>query len=813
MGTGKSVLAGQIADTAGDQHRQIWTRFAPGWGRANDLVGMVRAAIGGADDAIIDDNPDLLVAADELLEILEAAPTVLVVEDLHESEGDDAERLLAEVGGFLPADSALIVTSRQRPAKLIGQLDVSLVRVLDELDLAFGEDEVATLLTSRGLAPDTAVDAVAATGGWAAAVAAGADAGGARQFDEAISRAFSAERLGSLLPLAQVCAVLPYVTSEIADSLGVGGADELRRLGEESSLIAESGGTWRLHPSASGILAASLDASTTAAWRTAAAAMVVSDDAPTAVELLVLAGEAEAAGDVLASHASEIGSARATRWLYQLPPDVRRRLPPVLSGGRATVNVSLALGSARHQLERATDDRERREAQLGLGSLLMAEGTLGEAAEALEAAMRLGIPGTIGHARASEQLAHARWYAGDLGGTRAAVAAAGSDSWASWLSGVLSIIDGDLVAAREAAVAARDTADGQNSTDAPGASLLAAISLIEHGPDGTFGDAQAAYEVGVAVGGRDLAAAGLVHAAVLIQLGRIDEARLVADQIQRTIGRHDRSARLQSALITRACTRRMPESGHVDRDEKRVHELRSNGFAGVEDYFALLCGDQAVESVPGGLEVRLLGAFELRVDGAALRSDAWKSKKAQEVCAYLAHADHRGVTRERVIEAIWPDRDPEKGRTLLRTALSEVRRVLEPSRDAGQESRFVETTGDRVLVHGASDLVQAEHEIARGDDAAAFNRLANGLAVDAPDKDWVNDLGPIVDRLTVESATRLTSSDEIEQPMKLVTKAYEALITNEDWNRTHYDNLANLHRTFGDEAAAAAVERRWFADD
>ncbi len=813
MGTGKSVLAGQLADAAGGEHRQIWTRFAPGWGRASDLLGMVRSAVGQAADPVADDNPDLLVAADELLAILEASPTVLVVEDLHEAEGDDAERLLAEVGGFLPADSAVVVTSRRRPAKLIGQLDVSLVRVLDEVDLAFGEDEVASLLTSRGLAPETAANALAATGGWAAAVAAGADAGGDRRFDEAISHAFSAERLGSLLPLAQACAVLPYVTSEIARSLDVGGSDDLRRLGEESSLVAESDGTWRLHPSASGVLTAPLEASTIAAWRAATAAVVVSDDVPTAVELLVLAGEAEAAGDVLASHASEIGAARATRWLYQLPADVRRRLPPVLSGGRATVNVSLALGSARHQLETAANDRERREAQLGLGSLLMAEGDLGEAAAALEAAMRLSEPGSIAHARASEQLAHARWFAGDLGGTRAAVAGSPGDAWASWLRGVLALLDGDLAAAGAAAESARNSADGENITVAPGASLLAAISLTEDGPDGALADAQAAYEVGVAVGGRDLAAAGLVHAAVLVRLGRLDEARLVAEQIQRTIGRHDRSARLRSALITRACSRRDAGSGDVDRDERRVIELRSNGFAGLEDYFSLMCGDEEIESGPGGLELRLLGAFELCVDGVTLERDAWKSKKAREVCAYLAHADHRGVTREQVIEAIWPDRDPEKGRTLLRTALSEIRRVLEPKRDAGQESRFVETTGDRVLVHGVSDLVQAEQEIGQHNDAAAFARLVEGLAVDVPDNDWAHDLGGLVDRLTVETATRLTSDDESDHPLMLLTNAYEALITREDWNRAHYDDLASLYRSSDDETAAAAVERRWFADD
>ncbi len=72
------------------------------------------------------------------------------------------------------------------------------------------------------------------------------------------------------------------------------------------------------------------------------------------------------------------------------------------------------------------------------------------------------------------------------------------------------------------------------------------------------------------------------------------------------------------------------------------------------------------------VSVRLLGPFELQEEGREpIRR--FRSRSAASVLAYLAvHAD-RAVAREEIVEAVWPEDDPEQARASLRTALHSFR--------------------------------------------------------------------------------------------------------------------------------------------
>ncbi|MDH3755272.1 MAG: winged helix-turn-helix domain-containing protein, partial [Acidimicrobiia bacterium] len=208
------------------------------------------------------------------------------------------------------------------------------------------------------------------------------------------------------------------------------------------------------------------------------------------------------------------------------------------------------------------------------------------------------------------------------------------------------------------------------------------------------------------------------------------------------------------------------------------------------------------------LLVELLGHWRATTADGSIGPGDWKSKKAFEVLSVLAIASPSGRSREQVIEEIWPARDPDKGRTLLRTALSEIRRVLEPGRQRGEASRHVEAVGDRVVVRAETDVEAARGALANGDHQAAFTALARGLAPDCPEADWVDEQRSTVARLTLEAAEQVAASSGPSQ-----IAALEALVAAEPWSKDHVDALAAAHRTAGNAAAANAVERRWFEDD
>lgn len=73
--------------------------------------------------------------------------------------------------------------------------------------------------------------------------------------------------------------------------------------------------------------------------------------------------------------------------------------------------------------------------------------------------------------------------------------------------------------------------------------------------------------------------------------------------------------------------------------------------------------------------IELLG--ELRVTHGSRVATRFRTRKAASLLAYLALFSDRGHTRERLIDAFWPDMDLETGRSNLSTTLSSIRRLLE----------------------------------------------------------------------------------------------------------------------------------------
>ena len=79
------------------------------------------------------------------------------------------------------------------------------------------------------------------------------------------------------------------------------------------------------------------------------------------------------------------------------------------------------------------------------------------------------------------------------------------------------------------------------------------------------------------------------------------------------------------------------------------------------------------------LEIRLLGGFELRREGAPV---LLPSRPAQSLLAYLALDAGTAHRREKLAGLLWPDADDDNARSNLRHALWRIRKALEPDQSA-----------------------------------------------------------------------------------------------------------------------------------
>ena len=92
---------------------------------------------------------------------------------------------------------------------------------------------------------------------------------------------------------------------------------------------------------------------------------------------------------------------------------------------------------------------------------------------------------------------------------------------------------------------------------------------------------------------------------------------------------------------------------------------------------------ESEEELPSGekwenaqVRVECFGAFRVTLpDGQEMR---WRTRKAQELFAYLFHLGGAGVERERMLDILWPQSAPTNATSLLHTTLYSIRKSLMP---------------------------------------------------------------------------------------------------------------------------------------
>src|SRR5215207_3217910 len=134
--------------------------------------------------------------------------------------------------------------------------------------------------------------------------------------------------------------------------------------------------------------------------------------------------------------------------------------------------------------------------------------------------------------------------------------------------------------------------------------------------------------------------------------------------------------------------------------------------------------NQRLEETTDRVAIKLLGGFEVSVNGAVIPEDDWRRRTAAALVKVLALAPARRLHREQVMELLWPDEPPGDAAPKLHKAAHYARKVA-----AGDA---VVLRNDVALLFPASDVTVdvavfdelSQLAIAEGDPAAARAAIA-----------------------------------------------------------------------------------------
>ena len=139
------------------------------------------------------------------------------------------------------------------------------------------------------------------------------------------------------------------------------------------------------------------------------------------------------------------------------------------------------------------------------------------------------------------------------------------------------------------------------------------------------------------------------------------------------------------------------------------------------------------------VEVRCFGPLQVLLpDGRDLN---WRTRKAEELFAYLFHLNGATADRNRLIDLFWPQSSPASATSLLHTSLYSIRRSLTPYGLDGLLLR--EKRGYRMdmrLVRSPRAQVDALCAKSDGDDAdLSLPRLYQGAYLESVESPWAED--------------------------------------------------------------------------
>ena len=399
--------------------------------------------------------------------------------------------------------------------------------------------------------------------------------------------------------------------------------------------------------------------------------------------------------------------------------------------------------------ERAGDALQIIRIRVNRGSRNLEEGAYGAAIVELDLAIRLADLGGFGAFRALAltnrgesrlRLGHLEEAIADLDAARVIYQRLGSDDVAYPL-GILGDVyreRGDAALARAAYEEAARRGDAMGDLQAL-VPALAGLARVLAGDDPEQAVALAQRAAGYGAGMGQAAALLAVGHVALAASDRAGAARAAGQAGTAARGRRDR-ARMAEALELEGVAAATERARHAALEQAVAiwHELGNplgearaqlalaltrtggRGAAAAREAEARLrelgARPQRAHGDAAAVAIEALGRFRVLRDGAPVPRSAWRSRKARDLLKILVARHGRPVSRDALIEALWPQEDPARCANRLSVALSTLRGVLDGQRRLHPD-HFVLSSAGAVsldLDHVAVDLEAFLREAAAG---------------------------------------------------------------------------------------------------
>jgi len=228
--------------------------------------------------------------------------------------------------------------------------------------------------------------------------------------------------------------------------------------------------------------------------------------------------------------------------------------------------------------------------------------------------------------------------------------------------------------------------------------------------------------------------------------------------------------------------------------------------------------------VPPGLKVHCLGKFRLFRGEEEIPAERWKSKNAKTLFKFLLYRRTGGyLSKEILMELLWPEEDPQKTANRLRVTLTALRKTLEPEISRGTVSSYLLRDGDDYQLSlgdgGGADIDEFREELKLAvdetDPEKAITHYLNAEAVyrgDFMEEDryvnWCSEERERIRETYLDVLTKIMEHFEHKGDYERCIEYARKYLQREKYAENIYQNLMRYYSLIGNKAMAARTFER-----
>jgi DNA-binding SARP family transcriptional activator len=212
------------------------------------------------------------------------------------------------------------------------------------------------------------------------------------------------------------------------------------------------------------------------------------------------------------------------------------------------------------------------------------------------------------------------------------------------------------------------------------------------------------------------------------------------------------------------------------------------------------------------LRIQLLGRFEVWRGSTPIPAAEWRGQKTRDLLKILLLGRGHYLAKDQLIEWLWPGADPQAAENNLRSAVSDLRRLLEPDLARGRASAFIATRRDGYCFNlDAGDWVdvlefeRAVRSSSRAEWEATLQAYPGDLLEEDPYAEWASAERARLRGLRLDLLGRVAEAALAEADWSPALNAAEQGLALDPSRETLWRALMRAHLLHGDRAAALAA--------